>query len=186
MQRYPRNAAHRARDDSRSETPPLRNPRQTSCPGSAQQVEQHRLDMVVLRVGSTQNITRLENALERGIAGVACQPFSNVPGAVFPRNNVKHRNFDRQTTTDLDALTRPPRRFRVQMMIDMDGVQRQFGLALPRPRKRMEQRERVRAAAEGDHEPALRRIRSRKPGDYFRSEHPGIESVHVKTVNPAQ
>ena len=50
----------------------------------------------------------------------------------------------------------------------------------------MEQRERVRSAAEGDDETGLRGKCARESDDGLRPERPGVESVHVKTVGPAQ
>ena len=69
--------------------------------------------------------------------------FINVLGVVRLEVRVQHREVDRQPHTDLHAPACPLRRLRMQPVIDVHGAQPQIGRSLPRPRERMEYRQRV-------------------------------------------
>ena len=137
-------------------------------------------------MGGAQNVLRRKELLECRVAGGARHAFVDMPGVVRREIRIQHREVDRQPETDLHALARPPRRFRMQVVIDVDGAQSQTGFTLARPNERMEQRERVRSTAEGDDEAGLRGKRGRESGDGVGSEQAVVESVHVKTAGPAQ
>ena len=172
-------AAYRPRDDSLAQAPFGRDPGQTARPGSAQQVQQDRLDMVVLGVGGAQHVPACEGAFERPVANGARRSFVGACGVTFLDMSVQHRELHGQPAADLHAVARPSRRIRVQVVVDVDGVQIRGMPLLARRGERVEQRKRVGAAAEGDDETGPGRISGREPRDGLRSKRRGVEPIHA-------
>ena len=186
MKCSPRDPERRPRDNACAETPPVRDSSQTSCTASPQQVQQDGLDVIVPGVGGAQDVPGREDALERRVSGGARRSFVGVHGVARLQIRVQDHEPDRQSAADVAASVRPPCRIRVQVMIDVNRAQPHCGIALSTPGERMEQSERVRPSAEGDHEAGLRGERRRESGDEIRSERRLLQSVHAATAGPVQ
>ena len=164
----------------------MRDSRDPSRAGSTKQIEKDGFDVIVFGVSRAQNVTRREEAFERFVAGSARHSLVNARVVIVLRQHcVEHREVDRQPPAHYVAVARPSSGIRVQMVIDVDGAHMQSAVPIARPRKGVEQRERIRSSAEGDNETRPRRVLGRESGNRLGAEPLGAVSIHGGTAGPA-